>query len=181
VKKQQVERRRAAVKAIEENDGIIWYDHQLSTICFDPFVEDLDGPMKQPGEPPGPAWLRAWLGDDFFAHVAGAATGNAQGEDGGLEHLEGLGQPRYLRLRLQRTNLTDAAWERLGSMTRLEYLEICQTRISNAALERLQGLTNLRRLNLVEIQVADEGIEKLQQALPNCTIMRGSYATPAFR
>src|SRR6267143_506127 len=54
---QRVASQRAAVRAIEDLGGDITYDFEL----------------EGKSEPPGPGWLRAWIGDDYFRRVASVA------------------------------------------------------------------------------------------------------------
>src|SRR5438046_1371084 len=57
VKREEKRNERRTVVEIEKLGGCAWYD------C------DLTGG----DEPPGPRWLRALLGDDFFVRVAGVS------------------------------------------------------------------------------------------------------------
>ena len=97
---------------------------------------EWDGAPK----PPGLAWMRKVLGEDFFAKVLWC--GVEEGTD--LKHVKEL--------------------------TNLAYLDLSETQIADAGLDDLKGLTNLAFLDLREAQVTDEGVKKLQQALPNCEI-----------
>ena len=96
VKKQQKEQERAAVKAIEEMGGLVFYDYQVH---------------NRRAEPPGPAWLRAWLGDDFFAHPVAVRLNGTKVTDAGLEHLSG--STKLFWLDLSGTKVTDEGVEKL--------------------------------------------------------------------
>jgi hypothetical protein len=170
VKRQQVERQRAAVRWVEEMRGRTRYD----------WVKTRGNLNAQP---PGPAWLRAWLGDDFFAHIVfvevhGESVTDADLErlkglrqletlhlwkaqvtDAGLEHLKGL--PRLKSLVLSWTKVTDAGLEDLRGLTQLEYVVLLGTKVTDAGLEHLRGLTQLQVLVLDYTQVTDAGLERL--------------------
>ena len=60
VKMKQVKKRREAVKAIMEAGGSVRYEYSVNA--------QLSGSTPKP---PGPAWIRKLLGDDFFATVLG--------------------------------------------------------------------------------------------------------------
>jgi ankyrin repeat protein len=96
--------------------------------------------------PPGPAWLRWFLGDDFFVHVTdGHFYGSAELTDTDLIHVQRL--------------------------PALESLSLQQTIISDDGLRYLHGLTRLKHLNLLETDVTAGGAAELQRALPQCKIV----------
>ena len=88
-------------------------------------------------QPPGPAWLRRVLGEDFFATVDGAFLEGSQGTDGDMENLKGLTQLRYLVL--SDTQVTDAGLEHLKRLPQLYILSLDSTQVTDAGLENLKG------------------------------------------
>jgi hypothetical protein len=130
-KRQQVERQRAVVKLVEELGGEVEYDYQRSSL----------GTFIPNAEPPGPAWLRSLLGDDFFANVTGVV---------GLTY----------------TEISDAKseyfLERLKGSPQLKELSLGGTQVTDAVLEHLKRLPQLKTLNLGGAQVTDAGIELLK-------------------
>jgi hypothetical protein len=163
VKRQQVERQREAVKAIRELGGWEEYDYQH------PQPDPLILPTKN-AQPPGPAWLRSWLGDDFFAHVTVVCLNDTKAEDAALACLNDV--PHLQMLELTETQVTDAGLKQLQGLGRLQRLGLGQTQVTDAGLEHLKGLTRLESLGLIGTKVTDEGVKKLQEALPNCQIVR---------
>jgi hypothetical protein len=155
MKMRQAERQREAVQAIQEVGGGVSYDYQHTSMM---------------GHPPGPAWLRRLLGDDFFADVRSVYFLNVGDVgDESLQHLESLRNLRLLSL--DRTQVSDDGLEHLRGMNNLEQLNLSNTRITDAGLQHLKGLTNLSSLDLRGTEVTDEGIEKLRQALPTCRFL----------
>jgi hypothetical protein len=132
VKMRQAERQHEAVESIEELGGRVFYDYQHGGAAG--------------ATPPGPAWLRRLLGDDFAANVDQVLLSGNQVEDADLECLEQL--------------------------TRLQWLWLDNTRVTDAGLEHLEEVTSLRYLHLTRMNVTEGGIERLRQALPNCEIER---------
>ena len=78
---QQAKRQRDTVAAIEKMGGWVAYDWQI----------DANGWLLLPNDakPPRPAWLRQFLGDDFFAPVS-AVVIESPVTDAGLAQLKGL-------------------------------------------------------------------------------------------
>jgi hypothetical protein len=162
VKKQQVERERAAVRAIEELGGCyVGYNYQY----------DASGVPIPNAKPPGPAWLRAWLGDDFFAQVVTLVwePEGGQAVHAGFEHLEALKQLRTLHL--ISTRVTDTGLEHIKGLTKLKSLWLLERNVTDVGLERLKGLTQLEDLNLNGTQVTDVGLGHLQ-GLTQLTTLR---------
>ena len=126
------------------------------------------------------AWLRRWLGDDFFSHPVcvtihtDAAMENlkwlprlttlslqhGQITDAGLQHVKGLTQLRHLFL--QHTPITDAGVDHLRRLTQLEYLDLSETPVTDAGVDHLRRLTQLVYLNLSGTRVTDACLEHLK-------------------
>ena len=64
VRLQHLKRQREAIVEIESSGGLVFYDYQVSR-------NGLTDSPDWNQVPPGPNWLRRWLGDDFFATVVG--------------------------------------------------------------------------------------------------------------
>ena len=150
--RQQARKQEAAVEAIKELRGSVWYDYQwdVSTAWITVNHE----------EPPGPTWLRTLLGNDFFANVAYVALPSPQVTDAGLEHLKRLSQLQWLQL--ARTQVTDAGLEHLKGLSGLQMLDLNDTKVTDAGLEHLKGLSRLRWLGLFNTRVTDAGLEHLK-------------------
>jgi hypothetical protein len=154
-----------AVAAIVDDGGKVVYDYE-----------------KEGGQgPPGPAWLRDMLGDDFFAQVVSAQV--VSGTE--LAHLEGLPQLEELDLaaadvtdrdlkrlvlftRLRKLDLSnfgvsnEGLWKQLAALTRLEELRLAMTPIGDDDLRHFKGLTQLRVLDLGNSGVCGAGLKHLQ-------------------
>jgi hypothetical protein len=137
---QRARQQKAAVEEIERLGGDVEYDYAV----------DQSGNPISGAVPPGPAWLRNLLGNDFFATVVEANF-------------------------LSSSSVTDASLGHLKRLTQLQRLFLCRTKVTDAGLEHLNGLTKLRELKLSDTKVADEGVKRLQQALPNCEINHATY------
>ena len=164
VKMQQVKKERAAVAAIEGLGG---------------WVTDVTYRYHPDGQR-GRAWLRKWLGDDFFARPYEVRIPNdaameyltgvrqlrelnlegIQVTDAGLKNLKGLTQ--LLLLRIERAPVTDAGLEFLKGLARLQTLSLAGTQVTDAGLEQLKELTQLLYLDLAGTQVTDAGLEHLK-------------------
>ncbi len=131
VKMQRARKQKEAVEAIKKLGGEIQYDYE---------VRQAGNPL--PRVPPGPAWLRNLLGDDFFASAVGVFFPPSV-TDAGLEHLKGLRQLQ--RLGLSGTQVSDAGLERLKGLTQLLGLSFYNsTQVSDAGLAYLNRLTQLQ-------------------------------------
>jgi hypothetical protein len=163
---QRMERKRQereAVDAIRGIGGTVEYDYTGA-------------------EPPGPAWLRRLLGDNFFSEVIGVQLpgdyslrlgfdgfGPSHGAtDADLKCLSKL--PNLRSLGLRATNITDDGLKELIGLTHLERLDLQHTDTGDAGLARLKTLTELQVVDLSNTRVSDAGVKDLQQALPNCKI-----------
>jgi hypothetical protein len=164
-------RQKAAISAILKDGGDVDYAHNF----------------PQRAEPPGPAWLRKLLGDDFFATVISVTVRTDAGmeqlddlpallnvrvlpaptigaapdklTDAGLTHLQRLTQLRTLQL--QRTSMTDAGVVSFNRLTKLNILELDYTELTDSGLARLTSLTELGILSLRGTKVTDAGMKHL--------------------
>ena len=141
--------------------------------------------------PPGPAWLRRLLGDDFFSRVVLLQLGGHHITDdwliqmkplSGVKHVYlkgnrisdvGLGHLRGLKLKelsILDSKISDAGLLHLQGQTDLTYLNLGKTGVTDAGLVHLKDLKQLGYLNLGETGVTATGVAELQKALPNCRI-----------
>ena len=90
---------------------------------------------------PGPVWLRALLGDDFFRTIIFVEFDGTNVTDTDLKHLEDL--PQIRSLSLSKTQIADAGLENLKGLTRLQWLYLQNTQITDAGLEHLRNLTQV--------------------------------------
>jgi hypothetical protein len=152
-------RERETIKAIQEVGGSVYYDYE----CDPP---GLGAALR----PPGPAWLRMVLGDDFFADVSAVFLRDTECTDSDLRHLR-----EFLRLKslsLKSRQITDDGLIHLAELRELESVALIITQLTDAGLVQLYGLTRLKELSLHNTQVTDAGVEELQKALPNLKIYR---------
>ncbi len=152
------EKQREAVDEITKLRGDVTYDWQVYA----------NGYTLQ-RQPPGPAWLRNLLGEDFFAVVIVVSLHHTEATDATLEHLKRLAQLK--RLMLGDTNVTNAGLAHLAGLNQLQWLSLNKTEVTDAGLSHLQCSTQLQILDLDSRHVTDAGVAKLHNALPNCDIL----------
>ena len=167
--KKSAEKQKAAVEAIKSDSGYVTYDYEV----------DSSGNGITAAEPPGPAWLRRLLGDDFFTTVVGVGVNtpadmkylgemsrlrvvSAYGAPIGDADLEGIRRSGQLKgLDLSLTNVTDGGLENLKGLSQLEYLRLSVTRVTDVGLKQLKGLSQLQTLNLNDTRITDAGLVSL--------------------
>ena len=88
--------------------------------------------------------------------------------DAALERLATA--PSLSELHLRSTRITDAGLSVVAGFVDLVHLDVSGTRITDSGLELLKGLTQLQTVNLGNTSVTEEGVKGLQEALPKCTI-----------
>ena len=145
VKMQQVKIQKEAVEAIMKLGGDVAYDYQL---------DDSSGinSMAVMEPPPGPAWLRKILGDDFFRTVAYVEPTN----DASMLILKEMREIQQLNLTC--SQVTDTGLKHLEGLTQLKVLYLGGPQVTDAGLEYLKGLIQLQRLDLSS-NVTDAGLE----------------------
>lgn len=175
-------REREIVAAMEKLGACVEYDYQL----------DANRNLKWPAVPPGPAWLRRLLGENFFCEVESVSLKCRKANDADIEPLEGLTELHVLDL--QSTNITNAGLARIKGLVQLRGLSLIDTRITDAGLANLSGLAHLEviflegtkitdagldsllglkhleMIDILETEVSEKGEEKIRRALPGCLL-----------
>ena len=85
----KAKRQAAAVESIQDLGGWVTYDFELGPNVLIRGSVAPDGSMVQEPVPPGPAWLRDFVGVDFLADVVRVSFDNTKITDADLVHLEG--------------------------------------------------------------------------------------------
>ena len=93
-------------------------------------------------------------------HVFAVYLDNAEVNDAGLVHLQGL--TTLENLDLSNTRVSDAGLVHLKGLTKLYWLYLSNTKVTDAGLVNLKGMVNLQTLNLNNTKVTDAGLEHLQ-------------------
>ena len=174
IKVQNSRQQAAVVAAIRKLGGDVLYDYQLNS----------DGVLDRAATPPGPAWLRAVIGDEFFMDVREvdlASTPTTDADlpllarfpaleqlwlDGtrisgtGLKDLKGL--TKLTSLSLTGASISDAGLAELTANTQLETLSLNGTKVTDRGLEHLKRLPHLKALGLNDTQISDVGLEHLE-------------------
>ena len=168
---------RAAVAAVENAGGIVFYDLELTK-----------GELILGGKPWMPLWLVDLIGLDYLVGVTQVHLNpmrttssfndadierlagmtklsvlNISGtkvSDAGLAHLSAL--TNLSKLDLWGTGVTHAGLAHLKGLTKLTFLDLGATKVSDSGLVHLNGLTNLSKLNLSGTQVTDAGLVHLK-------------------
>ena len=137
------ERERAAVAEISEK-FYVYYDWQF----------------LHKANPPGPAWLRKLLGDDFFSSVE-AVQMKYNVTDEWLGRLEPFADLKSFSLDTA-TDITDQGLLCIRKFKRLHSLSLYRTGVTDATLEYIRGLTELRHLVLANTKVTDAGLSHVK-------------------
>jgi hypothetical protein len=145
VRMERARKQKEAVEAIRRLGGTTEYSYQRAA--------------TPDAAPPGPSWLRRFLGDDFFADVAVVSLDHTKVTDGGLESIGAL--PHLQQLYLYDTRITDAGVERIKRLTQLRRLWLGNTQVTDVGLKHLTGLTKLIELSLLRARITDAGLEHL--------------------
>jgi hypothetical protein len=152
------EQQRAA-RVVRDNGGTLHYDWEFAGGTFTPG-----------GKPPGPAWLRRLLGDEYFQEVAWVSIAdtdpmdpeNASGRriDRVLVALRAM--DRLRELHLNGRQLRDAHLARIRDLTSLERLEIWgAVHLTDAGLAHLRGLGHLRSIAINDCALTDASLDPL--------------------
>jgi hypothetical protein len=156
--RKQAERR--AVTEIKKVGGFVAYDWQVTEGYSASAVTLLRLKQAQRREPPGPAVLRKFLGDDFLAHLVQVQFPYAEITDDELVWMKALPDLEYLDLR-NKKGITDNGLEHLQSLSRLHWLVLNQTKLTGAGLRHLKLAKGLRLLGLQSLPITDADLVQL--------------------
>lgn len=176
----RAKRQQEAVAHIRSVRGHATYDYQINAA----------GESRTNRHPPGPAFFRSLVGDDFLCHVQRVSIHHARDRDlqavgqlsqlndlrlntryvtdEGVSHLRGLRNLEHLDLWCNQ--VTDQGLQHISDLERLATLSIYGTQVSDAGLVHLRGLKNLRVLKVRDTQVTAAGAASLEELLPDCEI-----------
>lgn len=128
------------------------------------FVSDGVGDLH----PPGPKWLRNWLGDDFFVDVVSVSSDVARDNDGssralGDDDLRWFCQfPHLKKLRFWGDlRITDERLAVLNNLPQLEELSLRFCPVTDAGMSYVGQLRQLKRLDLGHTGITDAGLQPL--------------------
>ena len=134
----RVNKQKQAVEWVRENGGTVLYHFEWD--------QETGLPINH-AEPPGPAWLREWIGIDYLANVSFVSLLNEQVTD--IAPLAALTNLRMLNL--NRTSVSDIS--PLASMTKMESLHLACTQVSD--ISPLVGMKRMQVLHLEKTKVSD--------------------------
>jgi hypothetical protein len=133
--------------------------------------------------PPGPEWLRKFLGDDFFAHVewvvANSFDSRLRLSDDDARSIASFRELDWLCL----SNVAEVTAERIemfDGMADLEDLCLDRCEISDEAMPHISRHRRLTRLTLNETPITDKGVAYISN-LTELTVLelRGTRASDA--
>jgi hypothetical protein len=139
--------------------------------------------------PPGPAVLRGFFGQDFFADVVdvsfllGCTDADVQCvkdfrrlrsfkcdcpriTDGGLKAVECLTELEDVTL-VGDLSLTDAGLRHFAGLRQLRKLMITNCPVTDAGIDELSGLTHLESLWLTDTQITDRALKRIAERFPD--------------
>ncbi|HVX14314.1 MAG TPA: hypothetical protein VHC22_24220 [Pirellulales bacterium] len=149
------DRQRTAVAWLRGAAAQCYYDYQLRK----------DGMTYATLPPPGPAWLRDWLGIDHFATVDCVVLWDQNCVGEALPHIQQLKGCRQLFLQFQRP--TDMTSEDLARLATLKQLRLLLVQLPADADRLLAGLVPLKNLESLSIagktKITDAGLISLAE------------------
>jgi len=154
---------------LEERRRERWAEAELAKFSVE-LIRDAPEADDPFGEtiPPGPAWLRRILGDDFFIHVK-AVECWPSALDGDID-VEALSGPQREELS-DDPPLTDAELAYLRYLPRLQAVHLEGAEVTDEGLPQLYSLSRLESLDLSETKVSTKAVAELRKALPQCRIV----------
>jgi len=161
-----VERR--AVEEIERLGGRVIYDFELE-VGDEDFANRAYNLYAQP---PGPAWLRRFLGNHFFARPVEVFLSRRDSivSDDDLMHLKSFTDLKSLGL--EHTKISNKAIQFLSEKhgQQLRELSIFDTAVDDGALPYLIKMKRLQYLALPRDGFSEEAVQILRRELPDTDI-----------
>ncbi len=151
-------RQKDALDAILKLHGFVEYAHQF------PDGKRRPKPLNT-AEPPGPAWLRERLGDEYFVRVVGLQFWEQPVSDDDLAHVGVLTDLQYVSFvgGRQGAKITGTGLAHLRHLTRLRFLDLLQHPVTDDGLRHLPSLPQLEVIDLRSTEITDAGVEQLKR------------------
>jgi hypothetical protein len=171
-------RQKEAVAVTREAGGYIFFDDEMVPIPGQPgrlapysaIPAIAKRSIPEPA-PPGPAWLRDWLGDEYFRNIYEISIGDQHFiTEADLRLIVTLPSVRIIFL----TNpkivakgsetkraLNDSDLAAFENLRQLRELVLESHDITNVGIKHLRNLTNLELLSLYDTDISDAGLQYL--------------------
>lgn len=162
-------RLRRSVDAITAAGGAVYFHHQIEG-------NSADAP------PPGPAWLRRFVGDEPFLTPVHVYLGGPRVTDALIA--DNLGSMTSVEdLHIESANVTDAALVHIRSMPHLHWLILDCPRLTDAAPARLASLPELYGLSLNCARLTDAALSHIatHPKLGSLTLNSPNLTAPGLR
>jgi len=170
LKVNQARNNRKAIDAARSMGAFIEYAHQFPKGYGKPGSR-RDGNAQ----PPGPAWLRNLLGDEYFVSVVTVQFLKETPSDDDLAKLSPLTNLRFLSFQCRSPErMTGAGLSHLSAMKKLRTLDFNGQHITDDALRHLRPLQELNYVCLFNTKVTDAGMVHLKE-LKNLTAVNVSF------
>ena len=142
---------RIAVEAIRKAGGRIEFAHQL---------DETGSTVSPPPTVPGPAWLRNWIGDEYFQRVVAVKFDEGSDPRAAFMELRRLPDLKVLHVNVSFENPADSYF--LGWSDRDQEIKFSVPPIVD---DDLAALANMRRLNRLSLQgrLTDDGLQHLSR------------------
>jgi hypothetical protein len=118
--------------------------------------------------PPGPALLRALLGEHFFLTPALILFSEFNGDPSDLAPIAQLQTVRHLGI--TDSDVDDRVVPFLTPLSSLEYLSLYGTHITDNGLQQLSSLSYLRSIVVTKTKVTKSGLARFKLLRPRCDI-----------
>ena len=148
-KMNRVHNQRLVVAEVTRLNGFVGYHHQLRSVKV----------ARRTAEPPGPKWLTAFLGDDFFADIILVSVGGEQVTDKTMYQVASL--PHLNTFSINSDRIGDAGVRSLARHSGLDSLTVTSAIVTEQGLMQLTGLKGLKHLSLGLFSVGDSEIETI--------------------
>lgn len=178
----RIRTQRQAIAALNAQGARITLTHQKWTESSRPY----GGSAHFDAEPPGPRWLRRWIGDELFQSVGAVEMTGTQGNDitplaacDRLEYIELFLMPvpeggfavlhnlRHLKtVVVEGPAVTDSALADLARVESIEDLKICRSDASPKGWGHLADLRNLKTLQFNQARLDGATFERWSRGMP---------------
>ncbi len=155
-KANRASRQRQAAAIIRTANGAISYD-------FQSFPNGTPAATRKAAKPPGPEWLRKWIGDEYFQEISGVSfPGEVSTQV--LEAVASLEQLRVIRINKPLSNSQELL--PLTALPHLEIVDLCGPAVDDTLMKHLSLSQSIIVIETHETNVTDKGVNYLPK-MPN--------------